>query len=169
MVHFPDFLCTPMVKGCVSHGFNHTTFDHVFWPAEYTSTEANTMGVSSRKVNQVSPSITACGVRVLRLIFHTKATSKTIAESPMKQQRNCPKSRKFKAVLSHMTLRHRFFLDPVSAQAVGNCLTGPSAETAQKNPMLKRVTHVQGWSKRWSLLASGRRGEFTQPFRPSLY
>ena len=33
-----------------------------------------------------------------------------------------------------------FFKDPVSGQAVGNCLTGPSAKTAQKKPMSKR-----GW------------------------
>ena len=26
-----------MFKGCLNPGFNHPTFDHVFWPAEYTS------------------------------------------------------------------------------------------------------------------------------------
>ena len=34
-----------------------------------------------------------------------------------------------------------FFQDPVSAQAVGNCLTGPSAKTAQKNIMSKRAQY----------------------------
>ena len=29
------------VKGCVSRGFNHTTFDHVFWPAEYDYTRTS--------------------------------------------------------------------------------------------------------------------------------
>ena len=65
-----------------------------------TSTaDANTMVGFSKKVNQVSPSITARGVRVLRLIFHTKRRprKRNCCRSP-----NCHRSRKIESVLSHI-------------------------------------------------------------------
>ena len=64
----------------------------------------------------------------------------------------------------HTTLRHRgFFWDPVSAQAVGNCLTGPSAKTAQKTQCRSVLLAYQLFMSKWKIQCFKQR-----PLPPSI-
>ena len=56
-----------------------------------------------------------------------------------------------------------FFWDPVSAQAVGNCLTGPSAKTAQKTQCRSVLLAYQLFMSKWKIQCFKRR-----PLPPSI-